>query len=170
MNVDLEPQIRVKKLRTLLLFIFLFLLWILWSGFYNSLLLSLGGLSCFLSVYLTVRMHALDEEGFSLKTGLRFLSYLPWLMRELIKSGIEISLCVINPKAKIAPRVVTIKPSQQTSIGLLIYANSITFTPGTVSTFVSNNKIEVHVITDSAEKDLINGAMNDKVKAIEENI
>jgi multicomponent Na+:H+ antiporter subunit E len=109
-----------------------------------------------------------DEEILSLKFGLRFLAYLPWLMLELIKSGIEISLCIVNSSAKITPRVIKIKPSQRTSTGLMIYANSITFTPGTVSTLVSNEEIEVHTITDNAEKDLINGVMNGKVKAIEE--
>ena len=133
------------------------------------LLLSLGGLSCLLSVYLTIRMNITEEDGFTVKAGLRFLTYLPWLMRELIKSGIEISLCILNPNEKIAPRVVKIKPSQRTSIGLMIYANSITLTPGTVSTLVSNNEIEVHTITENAEKSLINGMMNNKVKSIEEN-
>ena len=120
-------------------------------------------------MYLTIRMNITAEKGFTVKAGLRFLTYLPWLMRELIKSGIEISLCILNPNEKIAPRVVKIKPSQRTSIGLLIYANSITLTPGTVSTLVSNNEIEVHTITENAEKSLINGMMNNKVKSIEEN-
>ena len=120
-------------------------------------------------MYLTIRMNITEEKGFTVKAGLRFLTYLPWLMRELIKSGIEISLCILNPNEKIAPRVVKIKPSQRTSIGLMIYANSITLTPGTVSTLVSNNEIEVHTITENAEKSLINGMMNNKVKSIEEN-
>lgn len=155
-------------LRTVTVFLFLSGNWVLWSGYYNPLLLTLGVFSCALSVYMAVRMQLLDKEGFPIEIFLSFLAYLPWLLRELVKSGVEISLCVLNPRVHIAPRIVKIKPTQKTSLGLMIYANSITLTPGTVSIGVSNEEIEVHTLTDNAEKDLINGTMNRRVAAIEE--
>jgi len=155
-------------LRTVTVFLFLSGNWVLWSGYYNPLLLTLGVFSCALSVYVAVRMQLLDKEGFPIEIFLSFLAYLPWLLRELVKSGVEISLCVLNPRVHIAPRIVKIKPTQKTSLGLMIYANSITLTPGTVSIGVSNEEIEVHTLTDNAEKDLINGTMNRRVAAIEE--
>ena len=155
-------------LRTVTVFLFLSGNWVLWSGYYNTLLLTLGVFSCALSVYMAVRMQLLDKEGFPIEIFLSFLAYLPWLLRELVKSGVEISLCVLNPRVHIAPRIVKIKPTQKTSLGLMIYANSITLTPGTVSIGVSNEEIEVHTLTDNAEKDLINGTMNRRVAAIEE--
>ena len=155
--------------RAITLFLFLFVTWILWSGYYSPLLLTLGVLSCVLSVYMTVRMQILDKEGFPIEVLLRFIAYLPWLLRELVKSGVEISICVLNPKARIAPRLVKVRPAQKTSVGLMIYANSITLTPGTVSIDVSKHAIEVHTLTDNAEKDLMNGAMNNKIQAIEGN-
>jgi multicomponent Na+:H+ antiporter subunit E len=117
---------------------------------------------------MAVRMQLLDKEGFPIEIFLSFLAYLPWLLRELVKSGVEISMCVLNPRVNITPRIVKIKPSQKTPLGLMIYANSITLTPGTVSISVSNEEIEVHTLTDNAEKDLINGTMNHRVAAIEE--
>ena len=155
-------------LRTVTVFFFLSGNWVFWSGYYNPLLLTLGVFSCALSVYMAVRMQLLDKEGFPIEILLSFLAYLPWLLRELVKSGVEISLCVLNPRVHIAPRIVKIKPTQKTSLGLMIYANSITLTPGTVSIGVSNEEIEVHTLTDNAEKDLINGTMNRRVAAIEE--
>ncbi len=155
-------------LRTVTVFLFLSGNWVLWSGYYNPLLLTLGVFSCALSVYVAVRMQLLDKEGFPIEIFLSFLAYLPWLLRELVKSGVEISLCVLNPRVHIAPRIVKIKPTQKTPLGLMIYANSITLTPGTVSIGVSNEEIEVHTLTDNAEKDLINGTMNRRVAAIEE--
>ena len=155
-------------LRTVTVFLFLSGNWVLWSGYYNPLLLTLGVFSCALSVYVAVRMQLLDKEGFPSEIFLSFLAYLPWLLRELVKSGVEISLCVLNPRVHIAPRIVKIKPTQKTPLGLMIYANSITLTPGTVSIGVSNEEIEVHTLTDNAEKDLINGTMNRRVAAIEE--
>ena len=155
-------------LRTATIFLFLSGNWVLWSGYYNPLLLTLGVFSCALSVYMAVRMQLLDKEGFPIEIFLSFLAYLPWLLRELVKSGVEISMCVLNPRVNITPRIVKIKPSQKTPLGLMIYANSITLTPGTVSISVSNEEIEVHTLTDNAEKDLINGTMNHRVAAIEE--
>ena len=71
---------------------------------------------------------------------------------------------------KIAPRIVKVRPSQRTSLGLMIYANSITLTPGTVTISVSKDQIEVHTLTDNAEKDLNSAIMDNRVEAIEENV
>ena len=100
----------------------------------------------------------------------RLLAYLPWLLGELYKSGLEVSRLVLNPKTKIAPRIVKVRPSQRTSLGLMIYANSITLTPGTVTISVSKDQIEVHTLTDNAEKDLNSAIMDNRVEAIEENV
>lgn len=156
--------------RVTVLSLFLFSIWLLWSGYYNPLLLSLGVLSCGLSVLIANRMKLSDEEGFPVEIFFRLLAYLPWLLGELYKSGLEVSRLVLNPKTKIAPRIVKVRPSQRTSLGLMIYANSITLTPGTVTISVSKDQIEVHTLTDNAEKDLNSAIMDNRVEAIEENV
>ena len=156
--------------RVTLLSLFLFSIWLLWSGYYNPLLLSLGVLSCGLSVLIANRMKLSDEEGFPIEIFFRLLAYLPWLLGELYKSGLEVSRLVLNPKTKIAPRIVKVRPSQRTSLGLMIYANSITLTPGTVTISVSKDQIEVHTLTNNAEKDLNSAIMDNRVEAIEENV
>ncbi|MBT3172033.1 MAG: hypothetical protein HN333_11455, partial [Rhodospirillaceae bacterium] len=60
-----------------------------------------------------------------------------------------------------------IPSGQRSDIAKVIYANSITLTPGTVSTDVSNGEIEVHALTRAAMEDLKTDDMNRRVSALE---
>jgi len=49
----------------------------------------------------------------------------------------------------------------------VIFANSITLTPGTVSIDVQAGEIEVHALSKEAAEELVKGEMNRRVCAIE---
>ena len=50
---------------------------------------------------------------------------------------------------------------------MVILANSITLTPGTVTIDVNKNEYLVHIISEKAAQSLISGEMQARVKAIE---
>jgi multicomponent Na+:H+ antiporter subunit E len=52
-------------------------------------------------------------------------------------------------------------------VGKVIYANSITLTPGTVSTAVSDSGIEVHALTREGAAALMEGEMDRRVTDLE---
>lgn len=153
--------------RTLSLFILLFSTWLVWSGFYTSLLLGLGGLSCLFVVLLSRRMDIIDPEGHPNHLFFGLLTYIPWLAWETIKANIDISWRIIQPSLPIAPRVIRIKTSQKTHLGQVIYANSITLTPGTVSVEVEEGEITVHALTNEAADELLEGSMDRRVTRLE---
>jgi multicomponent Na+:H+ antiporter subunit E len=52
-------------------------------------------------------------------------------------------------------------------MGQVIYANSITLTPGTVTTSLSEGVLEVHALTREAAESLLEGDMDRRVAALE---
>ncbi|HAY76815.1 MAG TPA: cation transporter [Gemmatimonadetes bacterium] len=124
----------------------LFAFWLALSGHYTPLLLTLGVVSCVLVVYLSHRMEAIDEEGVPLQVSLRILAYLPWLLKEIFVANIVVAKVILRPQLKISPRIVFFHGTQKTDLGRAIYANSITLTPGTITTGVNGNEFEIHAL------------------------
>ena len=159
--------LRVVMKYTLSLLIVLFAVWLLWSGHYTSLMLVLGLVSCLAVVAVARRMGIVDEEGAPVELPLRALFYLPWLTRQIVKSNIDVARCILDPRLPISPRVIEVRASQQKDIGRVIYANSITLTPGTVSIDTDGDRITVHALTEEAAAGLLTGEMDRRVARLE---
>ncbi len=121
--------------------------WLLLSGHYTPLLLTLGALSCALVVYIARRMDVVDDEGLPLHIGARFLVYFPWLLKEALLANIALARIVLDPKLPIDPKLGRYPLPLTTDLGRVIYGNSVTLTPGTVTTAIEGDTIEVHVLT-----------------------
>ena len=154
-------------LRTSLLFIFYFLIWLLLSGHYDPLLLSLGLLSCALCLYVTWKANFIDNEGLPLHLLVRLPVYTIWLFKEIIKANIDTAKIIIlnNPN----PQNFRVKSTQKTEAGKVMYANSITLTPGTVTTQLDEDVLEVHALTAEMAEDVKSGQMDKMVTWLERN-
>ena len=126
----------------------LFGFWLLLSGHYDDpLLVGLGAASSILVVYLCKRMDVVDHEGVPLHLGGRFWRYVPWLMKEIFVANVAVAKIILDPKLPISPRMVVFRGSQATDLGKALYANSITLTPGTITTGVEGQAFEIHALT-----------------------
>ena len=152
-------------MKSILLFVILFILWLLMSGHYSILLISLGITSCAFCVYVAQRANIIDNEGLPLFFFPRILNYLLWLFKEIFNSNIATAKVIITDK--IDPEIFTIKVSQNSDVGKATYANSITLTPGTVTTQIDKNTFEVHALNSDFGDDLRNGEMDKKVSWLE---
>ena len=149
------------------LWLLLFFFWILLSGHSEPLLLGLGVVSCTIVVFIANRMYTIDHESHPIHLSLKIPSYWLWLAWEIIKSNIAVVKLVWHPAMPISPTVVRVKTSQHTDLGKIVYANSITLTPGTVSMEVDEDEIEVHAITRELAEDLKSGVMDRRVAELE---
>ena len=154
-------------IKALLLFIFYFVIWLLLSGHYDPLLLTLGVLSCITCLYVTWKAKFIDEEGLPLHLLIRLPIYTLWLFKEIIKANIDTAKIIIinNPD----PQNFRVKSSQKTEAGKVTYANSITLTPGTVTTELDGDVLEVHALSSDMADDVKSGAMDKKVSWLEGN-
>lgn len=125
----------------------LFGFWLLLSGHYTPLLIGLGIASCILVVYLCARMDVVDEEAMSLHANPRFWRYVPWLMKEIFVANLVVAKLILDPKLPISPSMVLFHGSQKTDVGRALYANSITLTPGTITTGIEGQSFQIHALT-----------------------
>ena len=153
--------------RTLSLFVLLFLTWLLLSGIYTGLLLGFGVLSCLVVVGVCRRMKIIDPEGHPNHLILGMLRYMPWLFWAIIKANIDVVRRILHPRLPMAPRVIRVEASQKTHLGQVIYANSITLTPGTVAVETAEGIIDVHALTREAAEDVRSGVMDSRVTDME---
>jgi len=140
-------------------------LWLGLSGHTEPMLVGFGILSCIIVVAVVLRMDVADRELFPFHLTLRALVYLPWLLWEIVKSNMDVCRRILDPRLPIAPRILRVRAGQHDEFGRVIYANSITLTPGTISTRLHEGEITVHALTREAADGLSDGRMNRRVSA-----
>ena len=151
--------------KSVTLFIVLFGFWLLMSGYYTPLILSLGVISCLLCVYLTIKGKFLDNETLPIYFFPRLIQYTLWLIKEILKSNIQTAKVIIMKSEE--PELFSVKATQKTNEGKVTYANSITLTPGTVTTQIKNDIFEVHALTKEFGDDVRSSEMDKMVTWLE---
>lgn len=155
-------------LRAVSLAVFLALLWLLLSGhFTDPLLLGFGAASVLAVVFIAYRKDALDTEGHPIQLLLRALLYWPWLLKEIVLANIDVAKAILSTPMTIAPSVFTVTGSQKSELGRVIYANSITLTPGTVTIDLADDKLTVHALTRAGREGVESGEMDRRVTRLE---
>ncbi|MBU8848003.1 MAG: Na+/H+ antiporter subunit E [Desulfobacterales bacterium] len=152
----------------LITFVFMFLSWIVLSGKFDPLLLWLGGISSFfVAYYFYDLLFPAMEPGYG-KVFFRFISYVPWLIWEIIKANFHLLYLAFHPQMKdlIDPHIITFKTNLKSDIAITTLANSITLTPGTITvTADSDGVFRVHAI-DRESADALPGTMLKKVAKV----
>jgi multicomponent Na+:H+ antiporter subunit E len=156
-------------LRAASLAVFLLLLWLLLSGHFSEpLLLGLGVASVLLVVFIARRKEVSDTEGHPIHLMFRALLYWPWLLKEVVVANIDVAKAILKTPMAIEPTVFTVTGLQKSELGLVIYANSITLTPGTVTVDLEDERLTVHALTKAGLEGVESGEMNRRVARLEE--
>ena len=113
------------------------------------------------------RMDLVDQEGHPVRLSWRALGYWPWLLKEIAKSAWDVSKIILSPELPISPTLVRAPASQESIVGVVTYANSITLTPGTISVDVKKGEILVHALTREGADGLLEGEMDRRVTRFE---
>ena len=142
--------------------------WVLLSGIIQPLLLALGLVSCLAVAWLKVRTDRLDHEPvpFALRIG-RLPGYLLWLAWEIVKSNLDVSRRILSPSLPIAPAVRWLRAGQRSELTRVIYADSITLTPGTLSIDLVDEAVEVHALHEGSLDALERGEMEARVRRLD---
>lgn len=145
----------------------LLVFWLLLSGHYTPFIIGLGVASVVGIVLLARRMDVIDQEGHPIHLGAGALLYWPWLLKEIVKSGWQVTRLILHPRLPIEPTMARFRPSQRTQVGLATHANSITLTPGTVSVDVGAGEFLVHALTREGAEGACSGDMDARVSRFE---
>lgn len=149
------------------LFAALFGVWLVLSGFFSPFFLGLAVVCCAFVVLIAWRMDVVDHEGQPVHVTWRFLTYLPWLVWQIVRANIDVARRILSPSLAIDPVMKWLPASQKSDLGRVIYANSITLTPGTVSADVAGGRIQVHALSSEGMAGLESGEMDARVRAVE---
>ena len=145
----------------------LVVLWILLSSHFEPLLLGLGAASVLLTLYIALRMDVIDHESHPFHLTTRLLKFWILLYWEIIKANVDVVFRVLGFRP-ISPTLINLPVPHKTDLGRVIYANSITLTPGTVSIEVRQDCIIVHALSEEGARELENGYLAGIVPEIEE--
>ena len=151
------------------LLITLSVIWLAMSGLFKPQLLILGVLSVALVVWLSAYMRVLQHRGEPIYFRfLHIVTYWTWLFRQIFLSNVEVTRRVLSRNMDIHPTLRRITATPDTEIGRVIYANSITLTPGTTAiNFTVDGDIVVHALHKDSLHELEDGEMAAHIRDVE---
>ena len=138
----------------------LFGLWVLLSGKLDAFHLSVGFLGAALIAWVNTESRYLNEPPLPLA---RLFLYLPWLFWEIVKSSLNITKIILDPKLPINPRLIQYPTNLENNTAVVLLGNSITLTPGTVTIEVSSNELVIHALDDGSSSGLESRTMERKI-------
>jgi len=147
-------------------FIALLILWVILSGKFDPLHLSLGVISCaIVSLFSGDLLFPESRTGGLFRHMLRVINYVPWLLYQVILANLHVLYLVFHPRMMelIDPQIIRFDSTLKKEISLVTFANSITLTPGTITMYVSvEGAFQVHAI-DKASGDPLPGEMERRI-------
>ncbi len=154
---------RSGNLRRLAVFLILFAFWLVFSGHYDTLHLSLG-LVCTSLVAVFSYDLLLPDVTFPTKllSTWRFLQYIPWLFYRIVLANLHVVYLIFRP-SEIRPKLIRFKTSLTGDLSRVTLGNSITLTPGTLTLDIDADEFYVHVLSDKAAEDVVTGEMERRV-------
>jgi multicomponent Na+:H+ antiporter subunit E len=163
-----QGRVGSHGVRNLFTAVLLFALWLLMSGIYKPLIVGFGAASVVLVLYIVRRMDAVDGDRAELRLKpVAFLGYLIWLLWEIAKANWAVTKIVLSPHMPIRQHLFHVRHTQKSDLGQVIFANSITLTPGTITVETEPGHFLVHALAYSADDNLALADMDRRVTRIE---
>lgn len=135
------------------------------SGVFSMLYLSIGALCCLVAVFFYWVIYKDKINGIIISVA-HMAIYSLWLIKEIAKSSLHVSLKMWKLDPEISPQVLWIPVNFKDDIAFTIYANSITLTPGTVTIGTNAEMLYVHSLTQEDMDELKSGNMLNRVYKI----
>ncbi len=149
---------------TIFLILLLALLWLAISGLYKAPILLLGLASVVLVTWLVIRMRIIGEEHNPTVFAWRLPRFWLWALREIVVSNIHVARLVFRPE-RISPRIVYQNVQFKRPLGKVIYGNTCTLTPGTVTVQLTRTGTVIHALDAKSAESL--GQLERKVHWLE---
>ncbi len=146
----------------------LFIFWLLMSGVYQPLTIGFGILSSAFCVWIVNKLEILKAPGIGQDLSLsRLVRYLVWLTAEIAKADWAVAKVIIAPVLPKQQRLILVPATQKTDSGKMLFANSITITPGTVTVETGVDDFIIHALTDEAADKAVLAQMGNYVSSVE---
>ena len=111
-------------------------------------------------------MDLVDAEGHPVQLSWKAPLYVVWLVGQIVVANGTVVREVLRRKVTVSPRLIQVPGGQRDDLHQVIYANSITLTPGTVSVRLQDGEIVVHALTEGLARDIEGGTMARHVRRL----
>jgi multicomponent Na+:H+ antiporter subunit E len=143
----------------ILTFLLLLATWVIFSGQFDAMHLTLGVLSAGFVTYLSADLLFNNRRtGMAMRIaeGIKLCIYLAWLMWQVVVANLSMLRLTLLPGAirEMEPSIVKINTKLKSDFARFLLANSITLTPGTITVKVLGDEFYVHSISRAATEGL----------------
>lgn len=107
------------------------------------------------------------KTGFSLRQLYLLVKYFFYLAIDIVRANISVAMIVLHPKMPITPGIIIMRCDLERSLSRVLYVNSITLTPGTITVELEENLLIVHALTEEAAKDVEDWALYRRLMEVE---
>ncbi|KPU83994.1 hypothetical protein JI58_06450 [Marinosulfonomonas sp. PRT-SC04] len=155
-------------MRNIVILIALFALWLLLSGIYTTLVIGLGFASSLLVLFILRRMNMVDGDRIGMHLSpIRFGKYMIWLMIEIARANWAVTKTILSRNMNIRQHLFTVPYSQKSDLAQVIFANSITLTPGTITVETEDGQFLMHAVSYSDDDPAAIADMDARITACE---
>ena len=142
--------------------------WVIMSGFYDVIHLSMGVFSVALVLYLnynlrSVRFFEDDMNDIKELNFIRAIYYVFWMLLQMIKAGFHVAFILIRPSMPTKLQMMQFRVNLPNAHARMILGNSITLTPGTLTVDIVDDLFTVHGLDDSSFEGILNDEMPHQV-------
>ncbi len=155
------------KLRTIVLSVFLGLLWLVLTGEYTVINFFLG---LILSYFIILYSGSFFGFSFKIKQFPKIIFLFLFFLKELFKANIRVTFEIISPPLKMKPGIVKMPLELENDFQITLLANLLTLTPGTLTLDISDDKkyIFIHGMYIEDRDDFVSVIKNGFEKRIKE--
>jgi len=141
----------------------LFGVWLVLSGRYDLFHLIIGFMvACGVAWLNTGYSHSAFQQF----PWVRSVLYVPWLFLRIVQSSLHLTKLILTRSLPIHPKLISYRSHLQHQGAIVLLANSVTLTPGTITVEVNGNHLLVHAIDEVAAEDLTSGRMERKIAGV----
>ncbi|HVS64701.1 MAG TPA: Na+/H+ antiporter subunit E [Thermoanaerobaculia bacterium] len=147
--------------------------WAILSGHYSTepLILAFAALSLAIVLWVSRRMdRVVGEPGVPVAVFwlvLRAPFYAAYMLVQIVRANVWVTRLLLDPRITIKPRLVRVRARQRTELARMIYANSITLTPGTVTLDLRGDELLVHALGPVSAAAVVSGELDRAVRRLE---
>jgi len=141
-EADTTEVPRTARLNVFALNVVLALAWSLTTGAFSLLNLTIGFVLAFMALWLPCRMWG-DDTYF--RRPWRILRILVTFVWELVISATTVAMLVLSPGLKFRSAIIAVPLDVKHDLGVTLFANLLSLTPGTLSLDVSDDRSTLYV-------------------------
>ena len=152
-------------------FIFFLSIWVIFSGKFDAFHISLGVFSSLVVAFTSKDLYKSNLPiVLDIKVFFRFLLYVPWLIYQIIKSNLMVAKIILSKNVikNVDPQIFTYKTKLNNNLAKMIFANSITLTPGTVTISLLNDRLTIHALNKAGALQGVKDIENKLLKVFKE--